>query len=55
MADVTLKVRQSPQHGWVTNFSQGGWKVMTSNGWVQMTPTNTKVRSADGNSWLTVQ
>jgi hypothetical protein len=52
---VTLKVRQTPRHGWVTNFSRYGWKVRYNGAWLQMTPTNTKVRSADGTSWLSVQ
>jgi hypothetical protein len=52
---VILKVRQSPLHGWVTKFSAYGWKVRYNGAWLQMTPANTKVRSADGTAWLSVQ
>ena len=55
MATVTLKVRQSPSHGWVTNFSNYGWKVYHNGQWIQMSPANTKIRSADGTGWHNAQ
>jgi|AntDeeMinimDraft_5_1070356.scaffolds.fasta_scaffold28721_2 hypothetical protein len=54
---ISLIVRQSPDRPWVRNFSAYGWKVRSStNGsWINMTPTNTKVRSMDNTQWLSVK
>jgi hypothetical protein len=55
MADVTLRVRQTPRQGWIQNFSQYGWKVKYQGSWIQLGPWNTKVRSADNTTWLNVK
>lgn len=54
---VLLKVRETPTSQWVQNFSQNGWKVRDPSNqyWIQMTPANTKLRSTDNSSWLTVK
>ena len=54
---VLLKVRETPTSQWVQNFSQNGWKVRdpSNSYWIQMTPANTKLRSTDNSSWLTVK
>lgn len=56
MTDIVLKVRESAQDQWVTNFSrQGGWKVrnQTNTGWITLHPANTRVRNATDTGWLT--
>lgn len=54
---ITLRVRKDPQSNWIENFSNWGWKVRTNgnSSWFQLTPANTKVRSADNTSWLPVK
>lgn len=57
MATIRLRVRGSLTGAWIENFSNYGWKVRDSsdNNWIQMTPDNTKVRSADGSKWENVK
>lgn len=51
--NVVMRVREKPSSAWIQNLSNYGWKVRGSDGtWIQMTPQNTKVRSADGATWL---
>lgn len=54
---IRLRVRKTPNDPWVENFSRRGWKVRdASNGrWIQMSPENTKVRSADNSQWQPVK
>lgn len=54
---ITMHVRKTPKDVWIRNFSNNGWKVRApaNNAWVQMTPTNTKVRSADNTTWLSTK
>ena len=54
MADIVLRVRQSPNEAWYQVFSQGGWKVRdNANGsWIDMDAVNTKVRNSDNSGWL---
>lgn len=56
MSTVTLRVRKTPKDAWLTNFSSHAWTIVDQNGnKVKMTPYNTKVRSADGTTWLNVK
>lgn len=57
MATIRLRVRKDANSPWVENFSRNGWKLRDSanSNWLQMTPVNTKVRSADNTQWLNVK
>jgi hypothetical protein len=57
MSTVLLKVRETPSSPWHQVFSQNGWKVRdpSNSYWIQMTPQNTKLRSADNSTWLNVK
>lgn len=51
-----LLVRQDALSPWVDNFAKGGWKVYhDTRGWVQMKPSNTRLRSSDNQSWECVK
>ena len=54
---VILRARKDRTSPFVRVFSSAGWKVrnQTNSGWIQMTPTNTRVRNGSNTAWLEVK
>jgi hypothetical protein len=54
---VILRARKNRVGPFVRVFSSAGWKVRnrTNTGWIQMTPTNTRVRNESNSAWLEVK